>query len=87
MKEWDILQLKDHFLRYIVVNCRSNMSYPRTTEERLVKLYGFSLTDLTKIYNECNKNKNKYKKKLEELDTALAASVFAQITSDKFIVH
>jgi hypothetical protein len=63
------------------------MSYPRTTEERLVKLYGFSLSDLTKIFNECNQDKDKYKKKLEELDNALATSVFTQITSDKFIVH
>lgn len=63
------------------------MSYPRTTEDRLVKLYGFSLSDLNKIYDECNKDKEKYKKKLEELDFALAASVYSQITSDKFIVH
>lgn len=63
------------------------MAYPRTTEERLVKLYGFSLSDLTKIFDECNKDKEKYKKKLEELDMALASSVFTQITSDRFIVH
>lgn len=63
------------------------MSYPRTSEERLVKLYGFSLSDLIKIFDECNRDKKKYKEKLEILDKALAASVFTQITSDKFIVH
>lgn len=63
------------------------MSYPRTTEERLVKLYGFSLSDLTKIFEECNKDKDKYKKKLEELDNAIAYSVYTQITGDNFIVH
>lgn len=63
------------------------MSYPQTTEERLVKLYGFSLSDLSKIYIECDKDRDKYKKRLEELDKALAASVFTQITSDNFIVH
>lgn len=63
------------------------MPYPRTTEQRLFQLYGFSLADLEKIYIECGKDKAKYKKKLEELDSALAASVFAQITSENFLVH
>lgn len=63
------------------------MSYPRTTEERLVKLYGFSLSDLNRIFLECEQDKKKYQVKLEELDEALSASVYTQITSDKFIVH
>jgi predicted double-glycine peptidase len=63
------------------------MSYPSTCEERLVKLYGFSLSDLSKILKECNNNKEKYKQRLEELDEALASSVYIQITGDKFIVH
>lgn len=63
------------------------MSYPRTSEERLVKLYGFTIFDLNKIFKECNEDKRKYKDKVEELDKALAASVYQQITSDKFIVH
>lgn len=63
------------------------MSYPRTPQDRLVKLYGFSLSDLNKIYEECDKDKEKYMQKLEQLDNALALSVFTQITSDNFIVH
>lgn len=63
------------------------MSYPKTSEERLVKLYGFTILDLHRILKECDGDKEKYKIKLEELDEALAASVYTQITSDKFIVH
>lgn len=63
------------------------MSYPKTTEERLVKLYGFSLSDLNRIFQECNQDKTKYKVRLEEIEEALSASVYIQITSDKFIVH
>lgn len=62
-------------------------SYPKTPEERLVKLYGFTIMDLHRIFKECGEDKSKYKIKLEELDEALAASVYTQITGDKFIVH
>lgn len=63
------------------------MSYPRTSEERLVKLYGFTILDLHRILLECGEDKKKYKIRLEELDEALSASVYTQITGDKFIVH
>lgn len=63
------------------------MSYPRTAQDRLIKLYGFSLSDLKKILDDCGGDVVKYKKKLEEMDMALAASVFAQISDPNFILH
>lgn len=63
------------------------MSYPVTSEERLIKLYGLTVFDVHRIFKECGEDKTKYQIKLEELDDALSASVYTQITSDKFIVH
>lgn len=63
------------------------MSYPKTVEARLLELYDLSLSDLARIFEECDRDKDKYKKRLEEIETALAASVMAQISSDKFLLH
>lgn len=63
------------------------MSYPRTPQDRLIKLYGWTLTDLNKVFEDCGGDKIKYAKKLQEIDTALAASVFAQISDPNFLLH
>lgn len=63
------------------------MSYPVTPEQRLIKLYGFTLFDLNKILKECNNNKQKYLERVKELDEALAASCKAQISSENFLLH
>lgn len=63
------------------------MSYPVTSEERLLKLYGFSLAELNKIKHECGGNKDKYLEKVEELDKTIAADVLKQITNTNLFVH
>jgi glutamyl-tRNA reductase len=63
------------------------MSYPKNAEERLLKLYGFSLADLDKIYNECGKNSMAYQEKIEQIDRDLAANIKAQMANPNLFLH
>lgn len=63
------------------------MSYPKTSEQRLIQLFGYSYDDLMAIWGLCNQNKAEYEKRLEELDRKHSMQCFQMIMDERTFVH
>lgn len=64
------------------------MSYPKTSEQRLIELYGYSKLELFTLFlTECGKNKTKYIELVEKLDTMNAAKCYTEMMDENTFVH
>lgn len=63
------------------------MSYPITSQDRLIVLFGFSQVELQKIKREENFNEARYQKRLENLDKEISNNILKQILSEDLFKH
>lgn len=63
------------------------MSYPKTSEQRLIQLYGYTQEDLLKIYVECGKDKSKYIQRVEEIDKQQSLLCYNTMMDENTFLH
>lgn len=63
------------------------MSYPKTPEQRLLQLYGYTHEDLLRLFIECERDKSKYMEKLEKLDNHHATKCYTEMMDERTFVH
>lgn len=63
------------------------MSYPKTVEERLINLFGYTPADLQNLYKECKKDKVKYNDMINRIDNHNSIKVFNDMMDENNMVH
>lgn len=63
------------------------MSYPKTSEQRLIDLYGYTQEDLLKLFILCDKNKLRYIEKVAQIDQHNATKCYNEMMDENTFVH
>lgn len=63
------------------------MSYPKTSEQRLIDLYGYTREDLVRLFILCDKNKLRYIEKVADLDQYNANKCYTEMMDENTFVH